>query len=132
MQDLELHINHNIDLALHLLIEQNGEFYPFCSYVNTEGKLIPYSQFEGNEYPTSSELMESYISFMQPKLENNEIISFIIAFDCRAPKDENSEKVDAIAIDYYSIENPKTTYFYPYLISNGEVILQEPWGVINE
>lgn len=132
MQDLELHINHNIDLASHLLIDQNGEFYPLCSYVNAEGQLIPYSIFEGKENPTSSELMESYISTMHPKLENDEIISFVIAFDCRTQKDENSEKVDAIAVDYYSNANPNTTYLYPYLISNGEVILHEPWGVINE
>jgi len=131
MRDIELHINYIIDLAKALLIEQNGEFYPLCNYIKDAETLIPFSIFEGDEYPSSTTLIDGYFSALQPKLDNDEIMSFVIAYDCRTKRNENSETVDAIAIDYYSKSKPFTTYFYPYLINNGEVILNEPWGVIN-
>jgi len=130
MRDLELHINYMVDLAKTLLIEQNGEFYPLCSYVKDNESLIPFSKFDGDEQPLSSDLIDDYIKSMQPKLDKNEIISYAIAFDCRSRRNEESEILDAIAIDYRSNSKPFTTYFYPYIINNGEVILQEPWGVI--
>jgi len=131
MRDIELQINYIIDLAKKLLLEQNGEFFPLCTYVKDPETLVPFSIFNGNEQPSSNDLIDGFLSALEPKLANEEILSFVIAYDCRTKRNENSETVDAIAIDYYSKSKPFTTYFYPYQLTKEDIILHEPWGVIN-
>lgn len=132
MQDLELHINYVVGLAKILLMEQKGEFYPLCTYVDKHEQLIPLSFFDGDEHPSSSDLIQNFHAIMQPKLENDEITSYVVAFDCIVKRFENSEKENAIAIHYSHRLKPETTYYYPYSISNNELTLLEPWGIINE
>jgi hypothetical protein len=131
MNDLEIQINYVVKLAKTLLLEQEGEFYPLCVYVNKDKQLIPISIFEENDHPRSSDIIEKFNSIISPKLDNDEILSYILAFDCKVNRNENDEKMDAIAINYYHKHKAKTTYFYPYTISNNNLEFQDPWGEMN-
>ena len=59
----------------------------------------------------------------------NEIVSFAIAYDCLTQKDEQSDKLNAIAVEYHTNNSTNViTYYYPYELINNKIILGEPWA----
>lgn len=116
-------------MAEKLLLNQEGEFYPFGSTITTNGEYKEVGFYEGDDFPISKTLINGLKQNFEKSIESGTIRSYAITFDCLAQKDENSVKTDAVAIQYYSIEDDlKATYYYPYQIAEEEVQFGEPWG----
>lgn len=130
--DIQELINHSHDMAEKLLLQQNGEFYPFGAVINNLGELIHIGHYDGDEFPLSQTKINELRKYFTKEIENENIRAYAITYDSLAKKDEDSEKTDAIAIDCYLSESgQRTVYYYPYKrTTNEDFTFEEPWGII--
>jgi hypothetical protein len=130
-QKLILHCHH---LAEKLLLDQDGEFYPFGATINNEGELIHNAHDSGDEFPLSRTKINDLKKYFTKAIDDKNIKAYAIAFDCLVRKDSESDKTDAIAIECYSRENgQRTIYYYPYKrLAADKLGFGKPWGMMSE
>jgi len=121
-------------MAEKLLINQDGEFYPFGAVIDNQGKLTHIGHHDGDEFPLSQTKINELKKYFDREFTDQQIRAYAITFDCLARKDSDSEKTDAIAIECNSREiGQRTTYYYPYKrITIDELEFGEPWGITND
>ena len=131
--DFQELVKHCKTLAEKLLIEQEGEFFPFGAKISQEGNLTHCGLFEGDDFPLSETIIKNLKHVLMQELTEGVIRSFAISFDSKVKKDENSEKVDAIAIECLSKEAlENTTYYVPYKFTESKkLIFKESWETLN-
>jgi hypothetical protein len=118
-------------MAEELLLRQNGEFYPFGAEIDDSGELKNIGHYDGDEFPLSQTKIDELRKYFQKETENKNIRAYAITFDCLVKRSEDSEKIDAIAIDCYLRESgQRTIYYFPYKrATNGNLEFEEPWGI---
>ena len=118
-------------MAEKLLIQQNGEFYPFGAEIDKNGKLTHIAHQDGDEFPLSQTKINELKKYFEREIENENIRAYAITFDCLARRDADSEKTDAIAIECYSRDHgQRTTYYFPYKrVTEEELEFGEVWGI---
>jgi hypothetical protein len=130
--DFQELINHSHDMAEKLLINQNGEFYPFGAEIDNQGKLTHIGHYDGDEFPLSQTKINELRKYFEKEIENMRIRAYAITFDCLAKRASTSEKTDAISIECYSSDNnQRITYYYPYKRVTADTLdFGEPWGIM--
>lgn len=130
--DLQALIDRCHSMAEHLLIRQDGEFYPFGATIDLAGKLTHCAHYDGDEFPLSQTKINEYRKFFTSEVEKGRIRSYAIAYDCLAQKDSNSEKSDAIAIKCYSnADGRKVVYYFTYRrVSDDQYDFGDSWGQV--
>ena len=133
-EDFQELINHCHDMAEKLLLEQDGEFYPFGAKINEQGEVINIAHYDGDDFPLSDVKIKQLKDYFESEIKNERIRSYAISFDCLARKDSDSEKTDAIAIECYSrVNGQRNIYYYPYKrLTVDKLEFGEPWGIIAE
>ena len=131
MNDFQELINHSHDMAEKLLLEQNGEFYPFGAEIDMYGELTHTALYRGDEFPPSQTMLTDFREYFENKIKENNMRAYAITFDCLAKRDSDSDKTDAIAIECFSKQNgQRTTYYFPYkLVTNDNLEFGESWGI---
>lgn len=119
-------------MAEKLLINQDGEFYPFGAAIDYEGKLTNIGHYDGDEFPLSQTMINELRKYFEKKIEDRRIRAYAITFDSLAKRDSTSEKTDAIAIECYSTDNnQRAIFYYPYKRVTADTLdFGEPWGII--
>ena len=113
--DIQELVNLSRDMAEKLLLRQNGEFYLFGSEIGNSGELKHITNYDGDEFPLSQTKVDELRKYFKREIENGNIRAYAITFDFLAKKDEESEKMDAIAIDCYLRDSgQRTIYYFPY------------------
>ena len=130
--DFQELINHSHDMAEKLLINQDGEFYPFGAEIDNQGKLTHIGHFDGDEFPLSQTKINELKKYFEKEIKDKRIRAYAITFDSLAKRDSTSEKTDAIAIECYSRENEqRTIYYYPYKrLTEDSLDFGESWGIM--
>lgn len=121
-------------MAKKLLLNQDGEFYPFVAEIDNQGKLTNIGHHDGDEFPLSQTKINELKKYFEREIADGQIRSYAITFDCLARKDSDSEKTDAIAIECYSRESgQRVTYYYPYKrLTTDDLEFGEPWRITND
>ena len=121
-------------MAEKLLINQDGEFYPFGAEIDNHGKLTHIGHFDGDEFPLSQKKINELKKYFEKEIKDRRIRAYAITFDSLVKRDSASEKTDAIAIECYSRENEqRTIYYYPYKrLPTDTLDFGEPWGIIKD
>ncbi len=126
-------INYSIKMIKELLLE-NAEYYPIATAIDLSGETKPIMYLDGNENPLSEDLITKYNEILETKIKNSEIRAFAIAYEVRVTRNNESEKIDAIAIKIKHIETEEVIiYFYPYtLTQERKLIMGDSWGEIQK
>jgi hypothetical protein len=113
---------------------ENAEYYPIATVIDLSGETKPIMYFDGNENPLSEDLITKYNEILETKIKNSEIRAFAIAYEVRVTRNNESEKIDAIAIKIKHIETEEVIiYFYPYtLTQERKLIMGDSWGEIQK
>src|ERR1043165_1735373 len=128
--DIQTLIDHCYLMAEHLLVEQNGEFYPFGASISSSGEQKNAGHYDGDEFPLSEVIIRELRTNFAKELQLATIRAYAIAYDCLAKKNAASQKTDAIAIECVSNQEPEITTFYlPYQrISTDRFEFGELWS----
>jgi hypothetical protein len=121
-------------MAEKLLINQDGEFYPFGVEIDNQGKLTHIGHYDGDEFPLSQTKINELRKYFEKEIEDKRIRAYAITFDSLAKRESTSEKTDAISIECYSNDkNERTTYYYPYKrVAADTLDFGEPWGIMKD
>lgn len=124
-------IDYSIELVKTLLLEYQ-EYYPCATTIDLDGEVIPISYFDGDDYPQSADLIDTYQVLLDKKINLDEIRAYSIAYDVRVNKNSEGEKTDAIAIKVKHTETDEViVYFYSYTLSSeGKLTMGDSWGEI--
>ena len=124
-------IDYSVDFADKMLTD-NQEFFPFAAAIDFTGNLIMTSDFEGDDFPLSQEVINKLQSILDRQLDCKERRAYALTYDVRVQKDNLSEIVDAIAIKIKHIDTQGiTVYYFAYrLTSEKKVQHIDSWGEI--
>lgn len=124
--DLDELLNMLIPFAQQMLA-QDGEFFPFGSAMNAEGKIEAHAAFDGSEQPPSEQLIDLMTQGFREQAAAGKIRAAAICYDVRAIPPGQSEKTDAICVSAEHQNGEAVDVFMPYKkgwfgkISYGEI-----------
>jgi hypothetical protein len=126
--ELEL-INFSLDTIEALVIEF-GEYFPIATAIGIHGETIPIHYFDGDDRPSSEDLIKQFVEILDKRINDSEIRSYAIAYDVIVQKNSESKKTDAIAIKIIHNESVESvTYFFAYeLTPEGKFEIGESWA----
>jgi hypothetical protein len=119
--DAELLIKYCKQMAVHLLVEQEGEFYPVAGSIDMDGNFNYQALYDGDEFPTSKTLIDDFKTVFEERLAQRGIRAYAIAYDVRIAGQEYPRTLDAIRIYINAANNYPAELTFPYLLENGEV-----------
>jgi hypothetical protein len=71
LNDFEALINHSLKMAEQLLLEQDGEFYPFAASIGMDGALTPLALYLGEEFPASDSMITGFQNLLKQRIQEN-------------------------------------------------------------
>ncbi len=95
--DLAQLLNALIPFAQQML-SRHGDYYPFGSSIGLDGTIAHISTFDGNEHPSSPQVIEKLTNIIREKIKNGEIKAAAICYDIRTVPPGQNKKSDAIFI----------------------------------
>lgn len=111
------------------LLKEYGEFYPLSCTVNVNNEVehILLEENEDNDFPGSTSVIEELKKALRSR--RNDFFAIAIFYDVELKE----EKTSAIAVFVeHKIEKLAYTFYFPYELNEGNLILGESWKVINE
>jgi light-regulated signal transduction histidine kinase (bacteriophytochrome) len=121
-QEAEELMNDLLPLAKRMLSE-HGEFYPYGGYMDRIGKIVHVgAQLEGTNKPESRPLIEILRDDFRKLAALEKCKATAVIFDVRIMPPGAVEKSDAIQVCLDHLENYSAEVFFPYRISDGEVV----------
>jgi hypothetical protein len=126
--DIQKLIDYSVSFAKTSLTKFKG-FYPFAAAINTDGELIPFGLYEGNDFPDSKDLSTKLEILLEKQLEDNTKRAFAVTTDVfvKRSDDEKSHDSISIKIGQSGIKEYKV-YFFEYNLSDeNEVEITKSW-----
>ncbi len=111
------------------LLKEYGEFYPLSCAVNTNNQVehILLEENEDNYFPASTSVIQELKKVLQSR--KDDFFAIAIFYDVELKEEVTS----AIAVFVeHKIEKLAYTFYFPYELNEGDLILGESWKVINE
>jgi hypothetical protein len=120
--DAELLVNAILPFAEKMLT-QHGEFYPYGGYTTPAGKIIEVGAKEhGEDYPRSKDLLKVLRESFQAMARSGKCKAAAIVFDVSIVIPGSDLKSDAIQISVDHRDGYSADVFYPYQLTNGNVV----------
>jgi hypothetical protein len=130
MNDFEALIKHSHKMAEQLLLEQNGEFYPFAASIGMDGKITPLALYLGDEFPASDSMITGFQNLLKQRIQENCIRAYAITFDCMVKRNDDAVKTNALAMECFSIANNQlVTFYFIYKLVNKQLEIGDAWRV---
>jgi hypothetical protein len=107
-----------LPLAKELLLE-NEEFFPFGEIMKPSGEQVNLSVSNGEERPSSSELIDLLKSHYLESAQTGEIIASALVYDVRV------KGTDSIAVDLDHVNGYSVTVIVPYELTETELLIGE-------
>jgi hypothetical protein len=125
--EIKEYIKYSLDFADQLLIEY-GEYFPFASQINNDGKLTGVGFKDDDDKPLSQALIDLMTKHLDNELSQNIIRSYCIVFDVRVKNNNFPDGIDAIVVSVKHTDN-FIKCFYPYLIDpNKKIKYFDAWS----
>lgn len=96
------------------MLSKHGEFYPFGATINTEGKLALAEGYTGSEKPESQECIDLLTGGFKKQAEQGAIRTSSICYDVRTIPPGQTEKVDAVCMDFEHKDGEAVSVLMPY------------------
>ncbi|MEM7110359.1 MAG: hypothetical protein AAF519_19180 [Bacteroidota bacterium] len=120
MKEITELIDAVLNHATHFL-KEHGEFYPFAIIRKTDGTLQPFNIYEGEEYPSPTELLKQLKKVLDEGFDQYGYDSFAIGINVTVTRD--GEKKDAIQIKLNHKKEYYEDSFVPYDVVGDSVEL---------
>jgi len=113
-----------------MLLEKQGEFFPFALGMKQDGDIRVYSAFDGDECPASTEVISQLIDGLQQEAKSNKIIACAIAYEVSGQFGESTNSQSAICVALEHKSSTPITCFQPYELNEskyqgGNIVAQE-------
>lgn len=119
MTDVEKLINILKGQAQEFLLEQ-GEFYPFGTYVNNDGVIKPIAAWSGNDTPPSSELIKILENYIENALSNKGYRAAAVVIDVYTR--ENGKRYNALELRLYEFNKEPYMRYFKYNIDGNHIV----------
>jgi hypothetical protein len=117
-----------------MLLEKQGEFFPFALGLRPDESIAVFSAYDGDDCPPSSEVVAQLIGGLKQEALEKKIIASAITYEVNGTFDSSkgSQSAVCVAIEHTNLQ--PITCFQPFELEGsnyigGEVIAQE--GVAN-
>jgi hypothetical protein len=107
-----------LPLAKELLLE-NEEFFPFGEIMKPNGEQVNLSVSNGEERPSSSDLIDLLKNHYLESAQASEIIASALVYDVRV------KGSDSIAVDLDHVSGYSVTVIVPYELTEAELLIGE-------
>ena len=94
------------------MLKKHGEFFPFGAAVNTAGEVSGHATYDGNETPSSEEVIAGLVQAFQTDARGGAIRATGICYDGRIVQD--GKKVDAVIIGLEHVSGCASKTCVPY------------------
>lgn len=115
-RDLERVLSAAVPFARQMLTKE-GEFFPYGSSMNADGKIAAVGAQVGNEHPKSAELIGLLRGAFQREAESGKIRACAVVYDTRVVPPGKTEKIDAIAVELDHSGGMSIAVIYPYRLA---------------
>jgi hypothetical protein len=114
------------------MLTKSGEFFPYGSTMNSDGKIAAVAGYTGVEQPKSQEVIDLLKGTFHRQAENGTIKACALAYDIRTIPPGQTQKTDAIAVNLDHRGGMSIVAIYPYSLENKRVIRGKSWAVKGE
>jgi hypothetical protein len=98
-------------------LTKNGEFFPYGSSMNSDGKMSGVGGYTGSEHPKSAEVIDLLRAGFRHEAEAGKIRACAVVYDIRTVPPGKKEKTDAIAVELDHRGGMSIVVVYPYAIA---------------
>jgi len=109
------------------MLQQYGEFFPYGSAMQPDGKIIQIGGYDGREHPPSAEIITLLKDGFKQGAKKKKYKATALVYDVRTTLADGS-KSDAIAIALDHEANYSVVVLFPYKLKNGELHLGQISG----
>ena len=102
------------------MLTKHGEFFPYGSSMNSDGKISAVGGYTGSEHPKSTEVIDLLRAGFRREAEAGKIRACALVYDIRTVPPGKTEKTDAIAVELDHRGGMSVVVVYPYAISAGK------------
>src|SRR5579863_994205 len=78
------------------LLKKYGEFFPVASAVETDGNIVQFGTYDGDEKPLSDKLITDFKTIFKAKRDDYKVV--MIFYDVRVVNPKSEQLIDAIAV----------------------------------
>lgn len=112
------------------MLKTNGEFYPYGSTMDSQGKISAAGGYTGTAHPKSTELIDLLKASFRHDAKAGKIVACALVYDIRTIPPGKTTKTDAIRVDLDHRDGMSLTVVYPYTIAPDKTfILGEPFAM---
>jgi hypothetical protein len=129
--DLEQLLSAVMPFAEQMLMKY-GEFIPYGSTVNGDGKIAAVGGDTGDQHPKSQETIDLLRGAFRRQAQAGTIVACALVYDIRTIPPGQSKKTDAVAVNLDHRGGMSIIVIYPYSIENKKVALGKSWAVKGE
>jgi hypothetical protein len=113
-----------------MLLEKQGEFFPFALGLRPDESIAVYSAYDGDECPPSSEVIEQLIGGLKQEALKQQIIASAITYEVSGTFDPSKGNQSAVCVAVEHADLAPITCFQPFELEEsryigGEVVAQE-------
>lgn len=111
-----------------LLLDEQGEFYPFGAYLNNDQKITQRMFHDGDDFPLSTGLINIIKHDFDQQLAIKNIAASAIAYEARVTNEKYADGVGAIVVRFNApyLESA-ILYYLPFRITDHQVDYLETW-----
>lgn len=110
------------------MLREFGEFLPYAGAVRQSGETISIGGHDGREHPPSKDLIDLLEGGLRQGAVTGEYVVTALVYDVRVTPPSASEPTDAIAAELEHRDGYAVTVFFPYALTNGQLILASPFA----
>ena len=122
-EELNALLNKAIQMATRL-IEAHGSHVPFCMAISTEGERVNVAVDDSN-LSHADVLLESLRKHIADAVRNKKYRALVLARNVTYRSGANAKEVEAIQLTLDHLKDCPSTYYLPYRLVDGRVVLDE-------
>ena len=108
-----------VKLQVDAFLLDANEFYPFGTYINNEGDIVPIGVYLGDDYPSSLEIIDSLKDNFNRQIQNGNCEIAAIAINVSV--NENNKTFDAVKVMIFKANREVETIYLKYVVRKSSV-----------
>lgn len=114
------------------MLREYGEFLPFGAQMLPDGEIASVGADDGDDRSRSQNLIGLLQTAFKAGAHDGEVIATALVYDVRVQPPGAGQKSDAIALNLDHRDQYSVTVFFPYMIADGELALDEPFASVGD
>ena len=127
-QEAEILMNELLPVAQKMLLNY-GEFFPYGGYMKPDGEIVHVGAKDtATDRPKSKDLIAILQNSLREIVRNRQCKVVAIAYDVIVTLPKSNRRSNAIQVCVDHAKNYSAEIFFPYQISNGEVVVGDAFA----